>query len=164
MIKDHLTRGEFYGICRISFSLFLPGGLHKDKVRLALGGDGLGQKCLAAAQKATEQNALRRVHAKPLELERVLDGELHEILLDSVEATDGGPRDARDLDVCLAQRYRVAERLVLAEVLLRDPEDCERLGVNVFLEVEAICSRCHTHCISQAFPKRGNLGKKVVIL
>ena len=87
MIKDHLTRGEFYGISRISFSLFLPGGLHKDKARLALSGDGLGQRCLAAV-RAIEQNAQRRIHAAILELERLLDGALDALLLDSVENAD----------------------------------------------------------------------------
>merc|ERR1719231_2021919 len=84
--------------------------LDADEVRLALVRNRLGEERLAAPGRAVEEHALARGHAKLLELLRVLDGVLHNLLelaLDALQAADVLPRGVGHLDDRLAERGRV---------------------------------------------------------
>lgn len=118
------------------------GTLDRDKVRLALVRDRLGEQRLSRSGRAVEQDTLRRRHAVLEELFRVLDRVLHRLLqldLDLVEASDVVPRDGRDLDDRLAQGRRVRRPEREPEVVHRDAERVEHLGVDrVLVEVDQV--------------------------
>ena len=112
------------------------GPLDGDEVGLALVGYGLGHEGLAASRGSVEEHSLAGAHAELLELLRMLDGVLDQLLevsLDVLQAPDVLPGDVGDLHHGLAEAGGVGNTQGVAEVVLVDRHGVQDLRVDLLV-------------------------------